>query len=70
VTNAKTQTTLYEYFTDNKRRQVTYSNAVVATPGVSFLVSRRDRTSGSIRSANPRLPDRQARPSRTSRRRP
>lgn len=36
VTDAKNQTTLYGYFGDNNLQQVTYSNAVVATPGVSF----------------------------------
>ena len=36
ATDAKNQTTLYDYFTDNNLKQVTYSNAVVATPGVSF----------------------------------
>jgi RHS repeat-associated protein len=36
VTDAKNQTTLYSYFIDNNLKQVTYSNAVVATPSVSF----------------------------------
>jgi RHS repeat-associated protein len=36
VTDAKNQTTLYSYFIDNNLQQVTYSNAVVATPSVSF----------------------------------
>jgi YD repeat-containing protein len=36
VTDAKNQTTLYDYFGDNNLKQLTYSNAVVATPGVSF----------------------------------
>jgi RHS repeat-associated protein len=36
VTDARNQTTLYSYFIDNNLKQVTYSNAVVATPGVSF----------------------------------
>jgi hypothetical protein len=36
VTDAKKQTTLYEYFKGNNLLQVSYSNAVVATPTVSF----------------------------------
>ncbi len=36
VTDAKNQTTLYQYFIDNNVKQVSYSNAVVATPTVSF----------------------------------
>jgi len=36
VTDAKNQTTLYSYFVDNNLAQVTYSNAVIATPGVAF----------------------------------
>ncbi len=36
VTDAKNQSTLYGYFIDDNLKQVTYSNAVVATPGVSF----------------------------------
>jgi YD repeat-containing protein len=36
VTDAKNQTTLHDYFIDNNLRQVTYSNAVVATPSVTF----------------------------------
>ncbi len=36
VTDAKNQSTLYSYFTDDNLKQVTYSNAVVATPSVSF----------------------------------
>jgi RHS repeat-associated protein len=36
VTDAKNQTTAYGYFNDNDLRQVVYSNAIIATPGVSF----------------------------------
>jgi RHS repeat-associated protein len=36
VTDAKNQTTFYDYFKDNNVQQVSYSNAVVATPTVSF----------------------------------
>jgi RHS repeat-associated protein len=36
VTDAKNQTTRYSYYNDNNLKQVVYSNAVVATPGVSF----------------------------------
>ena len=36
MTDAKNQTTLYGYFIDDNLKQVSYSNAVVATPGVSF----------------------------------
>ena len=36
VTDAKNQSTIYSYFIDNNLKQVTYSNAVVATPSVSF----------------------------------
>ena len=36
VTDAKRQTTIYDYFVDNNLKQVTYSNAVVATPSVAF----------------------------------
>lgn len=36
VTDAKNQTTLYDYFVDNNLKQVTYSNAVVGTPSASF----------------------------------
>ena len=30
------QTTLYEYFVDDNLKQVSYTNSVVSTPGVSF----------------------------------
>jgi RHS repeat-associated protein len=36
VTDAKSQSTLYSYFIDDNLQQITYSNAVVATPSVSF----------------------------------
>jgi RHS repeat-associated protein len=36
VTDAKQQTTSYQYFTDNNLKQVSYSNAAVSTPSVSF----------------------------------
>ena len=36
VTDAKNQSTLYSYFMDDNLKQVTYSNAVVATPSVSY----------------------------------
>ena len=36
VTDAKNQTTVYSYFLDNNLAQVTYSNAVIATPSVAF----------------------------------
>jgi RHS repeat-associated protein len=36
LTDAKSQTTFYNYFVDDNLSQVTYSNAVVATPSVSF----------------------------------
>jgi RHS repeat-associated protein len=36
VTDAKSQKTIYNYFIDNNMKQVSYSNAVVATPSVSF----------------------------------
>ena len=36
VTDAKSQITSYAYFSDNNLKQVTYSNAVIATPGVAF----------------------------------
>lgn len=36
VTDAKNQTTRYSYFIDNNLKQVSYSNAVVATPSVNF----------------------------------
>src|SRR6266404_9416211 len=36
MTDAKSQTTLYSYFADDNLAQVSYSNAVVATPSVSF----------------------------------
>lgn len=36
VTDAKNQSTVYSYFIDNNLKQVTYSNAVVATPSVTF----------------------------------
>ena len=36
VTDAKNQSTIYSYFIDDNLKQVTYSNAVVATPSVSF----------------------------------
>ncbi len=35
-TDAKAQTTLYQYYIDNNLKQVSYTNAVVATPSVSF----------------------------------
>src|SRR6266699_3296687 len=34
--DAKGQTTFYNYFVDDNLKQVSYSNAVVATPAVSF----------------------------------
>ncbi len=36
ITDAKNQTKAFTYNTDNTLRQITYSNAVVATPSVSF----------------------------------
>ena len=36
VTDAKNQATCYRYNIDNNLNQVNYSNAVIATPGVSF----------------------------------
>jgi RHS repeat-associated protein len=36
VTDAKGQTTQYQFFIDNNLAQVSYTNAVVATPSVSF----------------------------------
>src|SRR6266566_7746429 len=36
ISDAKNQTTLFEYFKDNNLKQVTYSNAVIATPSVTF----------------------------------
>lgn len=36
VTDAKNQSTIYSYFIDDNLKQVTYSNAVMATPSVSF----------------------------------
>jgi RHS repeat-associated protein len=36
VTDAKNQTTAYSYYNDNNLKQVTYSNAVIATPSVSL----------------------------------
>lgn len=36
VADAKNQTTLYDYFKDDNLKQVTYSNAVIATPSVSL----------------------------------
>jgi len=36
VTDAKNQSTVYDYYVDNNLKQVTYTNAVVATPTVSF----------------------------------
>lgn len=36
VTDAKGQTTQYQYFIDNNLKQVSYTNAVIATPTVSF----------------------------------
>jgi RHS repeat-associated protein len=36
VTDAKSQTTQYQYFIDNDVKQVSYSNALIATPTVSF----------------------------------
>jgi len=36
VTDAKNQSTVYGYFVDNNLKSVTYSNAVVATPTVTF----------------------------------
>jgi len=36
ITDAKNQTTIYDYRLDNNIRQITYSNAVVITPNVSF----------------------------------
>jgi RHS repeat-associated protein len=36
VMDAKNQSTLYSYYIDNDLKQVSYSNAVVATPSVTF----------------------------------
>ena len=36
VTDARNQTTQYQYFTDNNLKQVSYVNAVIATPSVAF----------------------------------
>ena len=36
MTDAKNQTTRYSYFADGNLKQVTYSNAVVVTPSVTF----------------------------------
>jgi YD repeat-containing protein len=36
VTDAKNQTRAYSYYNDNNLKQVTYSNAVIATPSVSL----------------------------------
>src|SRR5437867_9803908 len=36
VADARNQTTIYDYFKDNKLKQLTYSNAVIATPSVAF----------------------------------
>ena len=36
VTDAKNQTTLYSYNIDNTLRSVSYTNSLIATPGVSF----------------------------------
>ena len=36
VTDAKNQTTVYNYYNDNNLNSVNYSNAVIATPGVAF----------------------------------
>jgi RHS repeat-associated protein len=36
VTDAKNQSTIYNYFIDDNLAQVTYSNATVATPSVAF----------------------------------
>jgi RHS repeat-associated protein len=36
VTDAKNQTRAYSYYNDNNLKQVSYQNAVVATPSVSF----------------------------------
>jgi RHS repeat-associated protein len=36
VTDAKNQTTTYDYFIDDNLKQVKYLNAVIATPSVSF----------------------------------
>jgi RHS repeat-associated protein len=36
MTDAKNQTTRYSYFADDNLKQITYSNAVVATPSVTF----------------------------------
>jgi len=36
VTDAKNQSAIYGYFGDDNLQQITYSNAVVATPAVSF----------------------------------
>jgi hypothetical protein len=36
VTDSKNQATLYQYFIDNNVQQVSYSNAMVSTPTVSF----------------------------------
>jgi RHS repeat-associated protein len=36
VTDAKSQSTVYDYYVDNNLKQVTYTNAVIATPTVSF----------------------------------
>ena len=34
--DAKSQITSYQYFIDNNLKSVTYANAIIATPGVSF----------------------------------
>jgi len=36
ATDAKNQSTVYDYFSDSNLKQVTYSNAIVSTPSVSF----------------------------------
>jgi RHS repeat-associated protein len=36
VTDAKNQTTLYQYFIDNNLKQVSYTNAAITTPSVSY----------------------------------
>jgi RHS repeat-associated protein len=36
LTDARNQTTLYQYLVDNNLQQISYSNAVIATPSVSF----------------------------------
>lgn len=36
VTDAKNQTTIYDYYLDNNIRQIAYSNSIIGTPSASF----------------------------------